>query len=856
GEGGAGGTGGLGGGSSYAFYAFNNGFAGEIDDCFFQAGLAGTGGLGGAGGTGGLGGNGGDGDSTAYVEIGAGGPGGQGGNGGNGGSGGNGALGESVSVHLVGTALLVNDNAFNLAAQPEITVDDAACTNVPMDFNTAASATWNLGAGATPQTPTGTTVSTQYTTLGRKDISRGGTQYRGFVNILQDGDLDPEATTSAPQVAGVYRICQGTSIDFAALNALGGYTFHWNMDNAATPNTYVGTTYQSLSNITFNTADTFYIQLRYETGCCGLSAPDSVMIIVDPEPTLNIAGTTAFCAGSGGVNLNASGASLYTWAPASGLNSTSTASVIANPTATTKYYLTAANGSNTCFAYDSVTVTVNTLDLGTSTTNAGCQPDGTASVLVSNGSGNYAYSWNTNPAQATAAINALPTGAYKVNVEDNITGCSDSAWVFVDQTPGNLSAVIQSSVPADCFGAATGQATVAVTGGSANLSYTWSGGGGTNATSAPLPAGTYTVDVVDNISTCQAQATVTISEPPLLSVGLLSQTDPDCNNYGVASVNASGGTGPYSYSWNTVPVQTGSQAANLDPGAYVVTVTDDSGCVNTLPVNINGPQSPVVLSLVNATDATSCTGFDGQITVSATGSNNNVTYTWQTTPQVVGATISNLAPGSYTVIATGSNGCDDILGHTLGPVCPLAFDWKYVEVTAQDMELSLSWGTLEEPEHEGFVIERSEDAQQWREVGFHPMTVEVGDDGDYVWKDPQIIPGKRYYYRVLMVDIGGVFHYSKLVQITIPLGPESPLVRTYPVPTSDLVRFELLNEVAQSFTLTITDMKGREVASMTKWIPAGRQIWEADVRSLASGVYQVRFDGLKPAVALTRITIK
>jgi len=41
-------------------------------------------------------------------------------------------------------------------------------------------------------------------------------------------------------------------------------------------------------------------------------------------------------------------------------------------------------------------------------------------------------------------------------------------------------------------------------------------------------------------------------------------------------VNASGGTAPYSYSWNTVPPQTTQTASGLTAGSYTVTITDGS----------------------------------------------------------------------------------------------------------------------------------------------------------------------------------------------------------------------------------------------------------------------------------------
>jgi hypothetical protein len=69
------------------------------------------------------------------------------------------------------------------------------------------------------------------------------------------------------------------------------------------------------------------------------------------------ASDTVLCAGSS-VTLDASGASTYFWSPASGLNTTTGPSVVASPSATTRYSLLGTDGSG-CQAYERITLTVN-----------------------------------------------------------------------------------------------------------------------------------------------------------------------------------------------------------------------------------------------------------------------------------------------------------------------------------------------------------------------------------------------------------------------------------------------------------------------------------------------------------------
>ena len=68
-------------------------------------------------------------------------------------------------------------------------------------------------------------------------------------------------------------------------------------------------------------------------------------------------------------------------------------------------------------------------------------------------------------------------------------------------------------------------------------------------TATGLGAGTYTVIVTDD-NGCTASETVTITEPVVLSL-TTNSTDAQCNQQadGTATVNPSGGTGPYTYQW-------------------------------------------------------------------------------------------------------------------------------------------------------------------------------------------------------------------------------------------------------------------------------------------------------------------
>lgn len=201
-------------------------------------------------------------------------------------------------------------------------------------------------------------------------------------------------------------------------------------------------------------------------------------------------------------------------------------------------------------------------------------PNGFATAAVTGGVGMISYSWNTNPVQTTATATGLGAAIYTVTVNDSI-GCTDSVTVQI----ANLNTLALSTTGiqnAKCAGDSTGQATVLPTGGTTPYSYLWSNGDSTQNVVA-LPAGQHTVTVTDAIG-CSGMTTVTITEPTAISGS--SSTTPDTSGAGSGTITAtlSGGTPPYTYAWNTSPIQTTATATGLTAGPYTLLAMDSNGC--------------------------------------------------------------------------------------------------------------------------------------------------------------------------------------------------------------------------------------------------------------------------------------
>jgi gliding motility-associated-like protein len=118
-----------------------------------------------------------------------------------------------------------------------------------------------------------------------------------------------------------------------------------------------------------------------------------------------------------------------------------------------------------------------------------------------------------------------------------------------------------------------------------------------------------------------------------------------------------GGVPPYSYSWNTNPVQTTASATGLSAGNYIVTVIDKNGCLSgtqLVSVKSNGGTFPASQSF----SPILCNGDqNGTATVVPLGGTLPYTYAWSTSPVQSTSFASNLSAGTYTCITTDGVGC-------------------------------------------------------------------------------------------------------------------------------------------------------------------------------------------------------
>ena len=651
GEGGIGGTGGKGGGASFALFIHANGAGANMIDIDLINGTLGIGGLGAVGGIGGTGGAGG-GSSTnpcsGCQNFNTGG--GDGGIGGNGGAGQDGQDGVASAMYIDGTLPLLSSNStilalasgnnnptnFGLAAQALITMDDIACTETDINFNGPSSDNWTFGSGSNPSSATSQNTLTEYTTLGRKDITFGANQYIGFSNIVLDAQTIPQFNTSAPLVSGVYTVCAGTEVIFTASNFGINYNFIWDLGGGAIPNTYNGLNFGSIAAL-FDTPGTYVIQLQYETNCCGISLPGVMTLEVLETPIIMASADQEFCLGNpGGVELFVSGAPAngsILWSPTTGLSNFNQDTVIALPNATTVYTVTVSNSSGSCPSSEQITVSVIDLDIQATATDATCAVLGTITLNVSGGTNNYNYEWSNGA--STSNLNNLQSGDYELVVTDATSGCMDSLIVTVGAGPSALVAT-DSINHESCPETNDGSIYLEASGGTPPYTFDWTSLGvitpGVLADNqSTLAPGVYNVEVSD-VNGCIFIVNTSIQAADSFNFVIDSFQNTQCLglNDGYVRIRVDGGATPYAFSWsdNSAVVLDNDDvlAQNYAPGDYTLYISDSRFCTDSLLIQFTVPAVPTL-----TLDTFVCAGeaydlFGTEVVINSDTSVNDTTY--------------------------------------------------------------------------------------------------------------------------------------------------------------------------------------------------------------------------------------
>jgi hypothetical protein len=205
--------------------------------------------------------------------------------------------------------------------------------------------------------------------------------------------------------------------------------------------------------------------------------------------------------------------------------------------------------------------------------------------------------------------NIFPTGetnigTYTYYVTQTVNGF-ESPSTIVKLTIGSIPFVsIADSTNISCYGYSDGSATVTASEGTPPYYYLWDDD---NNTTEPYVSGlsantAYQVTITDN-NGCSTVTGVTLTEPEPLNI-ISEYSEIICLNSddGYIDISVSGGTSPYFYSWSNGA--TTEDIENLEEDEYIVNVTDNNDCTETVTFNITsiGPYQDEEICLVTVNE--------------------------------------------------------------------------------------------------------------------------------------------------------------------------------------------------------------------------------------------------------------
>lgn len=216
--------------------------------------------------------------------------------------------------------------------------------------------------------------------------------------------------------------------------------------------------------------------------------------------------------------------------------------------------------------------------------------DGRVTVNAAGNPGDFTYAWNDN-ISVTNRANNLSAGTYSVTITKN----DDPECLIVETfTVGNSDGPeIDISTTRSVCGENSGTATLTP----AAFNYVWSDGS-TDAARTNLAGGVYQVTIVDPANPdCFDVQTVVVDEAPGISATATVNNQPEPGmSDGSATINPSGGSGNYTYSWGPDATRD-----DLSAGLYAVIVTDtETGCETRVifVLNNSGTSNTVTVNTI------------------------------------------------------------------------------------------------------------------------------------------------------------------------------------------------------------------------------------------------------------------
>ena len=444
-------------------------------------------------------------------------------------------------------------------------------------------------------------------------------------------------------------VCNGLS---TTATASGGTTYTWS------PSSGLSVSTGAITNAT-PTVTTAYTVTGVFNNCQNKA---TTTITVNAVPVLSVTPATAAVCNGSSTSLTTSGASTYTWLPATGLNATTGATVTATPTVTTVYSVSGTNAAG-CTGTTTKTVTVNAVPVLTVTPTSPAICKGASTSVTALGASTYSWSPATGISASTgAAVNFTRTVTTTYTVTGtNSSGCNATAITTVTVNPVPVLTITPVS-SAICDGSATSLTSSGAT------TYSWLPGAelsvttGSNVIASPTTTTVYTVTGTNTYG-CNGimTRTVTVNPTPVLTA---TPTLTDICKGTSTSITAGGAT---TYSWSPstgLSASTGTAVNFTRTITTTYTVVGTTGsCKDTVVTSVT--VNPVPVLTVTPASATICSGSSTSLT--STGADS---YSWSpgTSLNTSTGTMVIAMPGTTTIYSvTGTNvyGCNSTTTRTV-----------------------------------------------------------------------------------------------------------------------------------------------------------------------------------------------
>lgn len=611
--------------------------------------------------------------------------------------------GQSVTGLAAGTYTVTCTSATGCSAQTTLTITQPPLLTLTSSITPATCGNNN---GAATITPSGGTPGYTYSWLpvGGTGATASGLAAGSYTVTVKDAHNCQQTITVVITTTGAVtstftqspnQCLTGNSFNFTNTGTnTAGTTYQWTFTGPGTPP--APSTSQNLTGITFSTPGTYTVTHTNTLGTC--TSTTSSTVIIYPAPTAVFTSVTnSTCGNSNGavtIGTVTSGTAPYSYNfNGGGFSGTTSYTGLAAGT-----YPIVVQDANGCTFTSSVIINNSPAPTAVVLTpvNATCgNSNGSFTIgAVTGGTAPYLYSFNAGAFVGTTAYSGLAAGTYTVIVKD-ANGCQYTTSVTIGNTPGPT-AVSLTSTAAAC-GASTGTATIgAVTGGTAPYTYSFNGGpfnSTTNYTS--LASGTYTV-IVKDANGCTYTSSVIVGNSSAPTALVVSSTPSACaTNTGTVTIGAvTGGTGPYTYSYNGGAYSGTTNYSGQASGTYTVSVKDANGCIFNTSVTIGTVASPTAVA-TTPTNST-CGNANGTVNIGAvTGGTGPYTYNFNSLGFSASTSYTGLAAGSYTLIVKDANGCTFTTSVTISDTPgPTAFVTTQVDASCGNNNGSITAGAV------------------------------------------------------------------------------------------------------------------------------------------------------------------